>query len=68
MTGQTGWRKAAASTAQGNCVELRLVGDTVEIRDSKDPSGPVLSVDRWVLAGLLISSSRGEFDDLAGPA
>jgi hypothetical protein len=39
------WRKASASNPSGNCLEARLDGDMVEVRDSKDP-GPVLRVTR----------------------
>lgn len=41
----TGWIKSSHSTGEPcNCVEARLVGDVVEVRDSKDPDGPVLNV------------------------
>jgi hypothetical protein len=44
LTGAT-WRKATRS-GQGECVEVtdNLVG-VVGVRDSKDPSGPVLTFD-----------------------
>ena len=38
----TGWVKATASNQGGDCVELRRRAGGVEIRDSKDPRGPVL--------------------------
>jgi hypothetical protein len=60
------WRKAAASTAQGACVELAGTADGVAIRDSKDPRGPVLSFTRVELAAFLDGAKAGEFDDLAG--
>jgi hypothetical protein len=44
------WRKSAASTANGNCVEiLFLPGGQVAVRDSKNRTGPVLRVshDHW---------------------
>ncbi|MGI8312437.1 DUF397 domain-containing protein [Saccharopolyspora hattusasensis] len=37
------WRKSSYSNVNGNCVELTTTLD--EIRDSKDPHGPTLSVD-----------------------
>lgn len=59
------WRKAAASTAQGNCVELAGIDGGVLVRDSKDPQGPVLSFTRAELAAFLDGVKGGEFDDLA---
>jgi hypothetical protein len=58
------WRKAAASTAQGNCVELAALPDGVAMRDSKAPDGPVLRLSRAGLAALLESARAGELDDL----
>lgn len=43
------WRKSSFSGNSGNCVHVRR--DLAAIRDSKDPVGPVLTVD---LAPLLI--------------
>lgn len=40
------WRRATRSnTNGGNCVEVATRPDTVMVRDSKDPEGPVLAVD-----------------------
>lgn len=36
------WRKASRSANEGNCVEVASQG---AVRDSKNPAGPVLSVD-----------------------
>lgn len=45
------WAKSSYSDPNGgNCVEARqLANGTVQVRDSKNPSGPVLSVsaERW---------------------
>ncbi|MET8363097.1 DUF397 domain-containing protein [Micromonospora sp. NPDC005194] len=40
------WRKSTRSNGSGNCVEVadNLPG-VVGLRDSKDPNGPVLTVD-----------------------
>ncbi|HEY1919998.1 MAG TPA: DUF397 domain-containing protein [Streptosporangiaceae bacterium] len=40
------WRKSRRSNASGNCVEVAPLaeGQRLAIRDSKDPSGPVLLV------------------------
>ena len=39
------WRKSSRSAIAGECVEARLSAGMVEVRDSKDPTGPVLRVD-----------------------
>ncbi|MDL4774982.1 MULTISPECIES: DUF397 domain-containing protein [Thermomonosporaceae] len=41
------WRKASHSSDQGDvCVELASVRGTVAIRDSQDPNGPKILVNR----------------------
>jgi hypothetical protein len=40
------WRKSTRSGSTGNCVEARRIAHTAEVRDSKDPAGPVLAFDR----------------------
>ena len=37
------WRKSRASGSGGACVEVALTGRSTLVRDSKDPSGPILS-------------------------
>ncbi|MBF8188526.1 DUF397 domain-containing protein [Nonomuraea sp. K274] len=45
------WRKSSYSTNGGNCVEIAsLANGRIAIRDSKDPSGPVLVFDRAAFA------------------
>lgn len=64
-TSDLAWRKASASGNQGgNCVELAPLGDGVALRDSKDPSGPVLHFTRAELAAFLDGAKSGEFDNL----
>lgn len=38
------WQKSTYSNAEGNCVETRLTGDGVGIRDSKNTDLPALRV------------------------
>ncbi len=53
-TSKTVWRKASRSTAEGdNCVEVAGVSNLVAVRDSKDPSGPVLLLTRGALRAAL---------------
>ena len=67
------WVKSSFSFANGNCVEVAgLPGDSVGIRDSRDPGGPVLSFTRAEWAAFLRGARRGELDrsraKLAGAA
>ncbi|AVT33286.1 DUF397 domain-containing protein [Plantactinospora sp. BC1] len=44
------WRKSVRSNSQGACVEVAVgLPGAVGVRDSKDPSGPVLvfAADAW---------------------
>jgi len=60
------WRKAAASTSNGACVELAPgISGAVYLRDSKDPQGAVLMFSRKEIAAFLNGAKSGEFDDLA---
>ncbi|MFJ6195625.1 DUF397 domain-containing protein [Micromonospora sp. NPDC092111] len=36
------WRKSSHSGDEGACVELAPLPDRIAVRDSKDPTGPVL--------------------------
>jgi hypothetical protein len=49
---------------QGACVEQRAADDMIEVRDSKDRSGPVLRFTRAEFAAWLEGARRGEFDHL----
>ncbi|QFG22652.1 DUF397 domain-containing protein [Actinomadura sp. WMMB 499] len=48
------WRKASRSTNNGGaCVELASFSEAVALRDSKDPEGPKIIVNRRDFASLL---------------
>jgi hypothetical protein len=36
------WRKSSWSSSTANCVEVALAHETVGVRDSKNPDGPML--------------------------
>ncbi|GAA0284331.1 hypothetical protein GCM10009527_095500 [Actinomadura nitritigenes] len=56
------WRKATASQGSQGCVELARAHGAVGIRDSKDPDGPKLFIDRDAWRELAGRFGRGEFD------
>ncbi|WP_156756600.1 DUF397 domain-containing protein [Actinokineospora pegani] len=51
------WRKASFSDTGGNCVEVRQ--DLTAVRDSKNPSGPVVALD---LVNLVSAAKSGTLD------
>jgi hypothetical protein len=53
-----------ASNDQGSCVELRRSNDVIEVRDTKDRSGPVLRFTSAEFAAWLDGAAKGEFDHL----
>lgn len=55
------WHKSLASGA-GNCVEVKLDGAAVGVRDSKDPGGAVLRFTAPEWTAFLAGVRNGEFD------
>jgi hypothetical protein len=58
------WRTSSFSDGM-QCVEVALSGDHIAVRDSKDPSGPILRFTRGEMLAFLQGAKAGEFDDLA---
>ena len=57
------WQKSSYSLGAGECVEFAEFGpDAIGVRDSKDPSGPVLTFSRNEIRAFLRGASEGEFD------
>ncbi len=56
------WRKSTRSGDNGQCVEVRRVDDAIEVRDTKDRSGPILRFtgDEWL--AFIDGAKDGEFD------
>ena len=67
MSGHEQWIKASMSDDQGgSCVEQRTIDGMIEVRDSKDRSGPVLRFTRAEFEAWLDGARKGEFDHLLG--
>ena len=58
----TQWRKSTYSSSNGSCVEVRRLTHGVEVRDTKDRNGPVLSFSPESWQTFVRSVHTGEFD------
>jgi hypothetical protein len=56
------WVKSTRSGSNGECTEVRHRGDMVDVRDSKDPDGPVLSFAPAEWEAFIEGARLGEFD------
>jgi hypothetical protein len=58
------WRTSSYSGQNGDCVEVaRNMNRLVAVRDSKDPSGPVLAIDPEEWRGFTDQVKAGRFDE-----
>ena len=55
------WRKSSRSQFNA-CVEVRFVGETVPVRNSRDPAGPVLVFTAPEWDAFVAGVKLGEFD------
>ena len=58
----TAWKKSSRSAGnQGECVEVRRDEETIQVRDSKDPNGPILTFTVAEWEAFLDGATKGEF-------
>ena len=60
------WRRASGCVG-GDCVEVRETNGRVEVRDSKNPTGDVLTFAPDVWTAFLVKVREGGYDKTATP-
>ncbi|MFJ9694721.1 DUF397 domain-containing protein [Kitasatospora sp. NPDC101183] len=58
---RSAWQKSSFSEANNNCVEVRALEGTIELRESDD-ADTIIHTTRREFADLLQSTQAGEFD------
>jgi Domain of unknown function (DUF397) len=61
-SGNTPWRKSTRSGGDTQCVEVRRHDGAIQVRDTKDRSGPALTFTLAEWRAFVASAKDGEFD------
>jgi Domain of unknown function (DUF397) len=56
------WKSSASGSNGGDCVEVTFAEESVLVRHSRDPRGPVLSFTRSEWRAFIAGTRNGEFD------
>lgn len=56
------WRKSSRSSQSGECVEVANRPGAVAVRDSKNPAGPALALDRAAFTSMVARIRSGVLD------
>lgn len=56
------WTKSTYSDSSANCLEVRRIGVVIEVRNSRDPNGPVVKFTMGEWQAFLGGAEDGEFN------
>lgn len=56
------WRRSSECSGADQCVEIAHTHDGIQLRDSKDPDGPVLTFTDAEWRAFTAGAKAGEFD------